>query len=42
MKQVFLNTNFVLDLLAREGVFQADTLGVLEEKRKIKLKCYPN
>ena len=38
MKQVFHNTNFVLDLLAREGVLMTDKLPVLEEKRKNKPK----
>ena len=37
----FSETNYVFDLLAREGVLMTDKLQVLEERRKNKLKCYP-
>lgn len=34
MKRAFLDTNFILDLLAREGEYQTNALKVLETGRK--------
>lgn len=38
MKRVFLDTNFILDLLAREGEYQNNALKLLENGRKKGIK----
>lgn len=40
MKKIFLDTNFIMDLLAREGEVQINALKVLEEGTKKKLRFY--
>lgn len=40
MKRAFLDTNFILDLLAREGEYQTNALNVLEAGREKGIKFF--
>ena len=40
MKKIFLDTNFIMDLLARDGELQVNALRVLEEGTKKNLRFY--
>ena len=40
MNRIFLDTNFIMDLLAREGDFQANAIKVLEIGASKKIKFY--
>ena len=40
MKKIFLDTNFILDLLARNGEMQVNAMRVLEEGAKKNLRFY--